>query len=104
LRSKPSQRSIFPKNLKGVPDLVFTALRLEFGQGNFKPKPHWRPALWTLKRAGLPKLLKDPNFAKTVCDPNFKGWMSWPKKTSKRISAKVAKSFVPFQKKLGIKF
>ena len=89
--------------VKVVPDLAFSALNLEFGQGGVKAKPHWRTAISGLKRRAIPNMTKNRDMARAVSDPSFKSWMAWPKKTSKRISVRVAKTFVPFQKKLGIK-
>lgn len=91
-------------DVRAVSDLALGALNLEFGQGGIKAKPHWRVALSGLKRRGLPNMTKNRDIARSVSDVGFKGWMTWPKKTQKRISVKVAKTFVPFQKKLGIKF
>lgn len=89
--------------VKAIPDLALTGLNLEFGQGGTKAKPHWRTALSGLKRRTLPTMTKDRDFARSVSDPGFKNWVGWPKKTAKRISARVAQTFVPFQKKLGFK-
>lgn len=91
------------ERIRAVSDDAFSALNLEFGQGGVKPKPHWRVAISGLKKRGLRIMMKDRKLAQSVSDPHFKGWMAWPKKTSKRISVRVAKTFVPFQKKLGIK-
>jgi len=89
--------------IRAVSDLAFTALNMELGQGGVKAKPHWRTAISGFKKGGLRNMMKNRDMARAVSDPGFKNWMSWPKKTSKRISAKVAQTFVPFQKKLGIK-
>lgn len=90
--------------IKGVQDLAYTALNIELGQGGVKAKPHWRPAFSGLQRRTVPNMSKGSEFNRAVSDPDFRTWMSWPKKTGKHISAKVAQSFVPFQKKLGIKW
>lgn len=89
--------------VKAIPDIALSGLNLEFGQGGTKPKPHWRTAISALKRRTLPTMTKDRDMARSVSDPGFKNWVAWPKKTAIRISARVAKTFVPFQKKLGIK-
>ena len=90
-------------SVRAVSDLAFTALNMEFGLGGVKPKPHWRTAISGFKKVGLRNMTKNQSMARAVSDPDFKDWMGWPKKTSKRISARVAQTFVPFQKKLGIK-
>ena len=100
---KPDSGQGLGRSRKATPDLVFAALRLEFGQGKSRAKPHWRPALGNLKRKGIPGMMRDREFKRTVSDPDFRGWMAWPKKTSKKISVRVVNSFVPFQKKLNIK-
>lgn len=89
--------------VKAVPDVALAAMNLEFGLNGEKPRPHWRTALSGLKRRTLPTMVKDSELGRSVSDPAFKNWVSWPKKTSKRISVRVAQTFVPFQKKLGIK-
>lgn len=89
--------------VKAVPDIALSAMNLEFGLNGEKARPHWRTALSGLKRRTLPTMVKDDELIRSVSDPMFKNWVSWPKKTSKRISVRVAQTFVPFQKKLGIK-
>lgn len=102
-KEKKDQFQIGSRRIKALPDLAMTALNMEFGQGDTKPKPHWRTAISALKRRFLPNMTKNRDIARAVSDPTFKDWVAWPKKTSKRISVRVAKNFEPFQQKLGIK-
>jgi hypothetical protein len=89
--------------VRAVSDLAFTALNLEMGRGGTKAQPHWRTAISGLKKRGLRNMMNSRDMARAISDPDFKDWVRWPKKTAKQISVKVAKTFVPFQKKLGIK-
>jgi hypothetical protein len=75
---------------------------LEFGLGGIKAKPHWRPAIRSLAKEGIRRILKKPEFKKALTVPAYSGWTNWPTGTKVRISDKVAKGYVPFQKRLGI--
>jgi hypothetical protein len=110
-----SRKNIKPKNskrkwnsgnsgLKSISDIAYTALNMEFGTGGVSAQPHWRIAASVLKRKEIGNMIKGQDFARSVTKPESKTWVTWPKKTQKSISATVAKTFVPFQKKLGIKF
>lgn len=89
--------------VRAIPDLAYTALNLELGLGGVKARPAWRTALGGLKRKTIPTLLKKEEYGRTVSDPDYKAWMGWPKKTAQKISIRVVKTFVPFQKRLGFK-
>jgi hypothetical protein len=91
-------------NLKAISDPAFTALNMEFGYGGVKARPHWRIAASDLKRKELRNMMKGKDLGQAISDPTSKKWLTWPKKTQKSISATMAQTFVPFQKKLGIKF
>lgn len=103
----PAQKGTQPKlgrHAKAVPDVAFEALRLEFGLG-VQPKPHWRPALRQFLPSGFQGMLrKMPGLKAALTKPNFYGWRKWPPKTRNRIRVQDATSFMPFQKKLNVRF
>ncbi len=102
---KKSERKIkSAKRLQAVPDVAFTALRLEFGMGGTRAKAHCRPALSELIRNTIPKATKKVGkFDKAMTDPKNTDWMSWPSHSKGRIRVPELKSFSEFQDKLGIK-
>ncbi len=102
-KGQKSKFNVGTGRVRAVSDQAFNALNLEFGQGGVKARPHWRIAISDLKRKELRNMMKNGEMTKAVSDPMSKTWVAWPKKTAKRISAKVAETFVPFQQKLGIK-
>jgi hypothetical protein len=86
---------------KAVPDVSLLAQSLEFGQQGRRGKPVWRRALADLRSSGikrLPDRFKEIDNA--LHDPNSRRWKSWPPK-GRTIPSSRARSFVPFQKRLG---
>lgn len=101
---KPSL-GVLSKRLRMEPDLYFLAMRTEFGIGPGKGKSHWRPALQALKRQGIKRMTKPGSrdkLSRALSSPNFQQWKRWPFRGKGAISVKGMKSFVQFQKKLGI--
>ena len=92
-----------PKGAKIIPDLAFQAIRLEFGQGGVKPKPHWRPAIRSLVTERLPRMGNGPQFRKVLLAPTSKEWKNWPTRTKSSISDRIAASYIPFMKRLRIR-
>ncbi len=92
------------KKLKTIPDIAFSALRLEFGMGG-KPRAHWRPSILDLARNTIPKGAKKKNkFDKAMADPLNTDWLGWPSRTKSRIRVKDLTDFKGFQDRLGLKF
>lgn len=92
------------RNTKALPDVAFEALRLEFGLG-VQPKPHWRPALRHFLPTGFRSMLrKMPELQAALTKPKFFGWRKWPPKVHTRIRVQDAMAFVPFEKKLNVRF
>lgn len=99
---KKSARMAATKKMKAVPDTAFEALRLEFGLGGTKAKPHWRPALQKV-RAGVPGLAsRMKSLTDTMTTLSYRGWMHWPPEVAKKIREIDAREYVPFQEKLGV--
>jgi hypothetical protein len=89
------------KQARMIPDMVFEALRLEFGQGGQKATPHWKPSIQQLVSTGISGMLtRDKMLQALFTDPSFKGWETLPKA---RYTIRVAEAqrFVAFQKRLG---
>ena len=103
----PSKKSVapkVPKHAKAIPDVAFEALRLEFGLG-VQPKPHWRPALRQFLPVGFRGMLRRmPGLQSALTKISFKGWRKWPPRVSRTIRVQDAAAFVPFQKKLNVRF
>lgn len=73
------KQSDFMVPLKGqfevMRDASYTILRVEYGVGGEKHRPHWRPALKEVKREGqIKNIVSSPDIQKTVSDPRFQGW------------------------------
>lgn len=102
-RVKQSKKLTIPKKIKTLPDVAFEALNLEFGLGGTKAKAHWRPAVLDLMHGGLRSISKERKFKRAVSDAGFTAWRKWPAKLRYKLPLQMAKDFVPFQKKLGIK-
>jgi len=90
--------------LKAIPDVAYDSLRLEFGMGGSRSKPHWRPAILQLASGGLAGMIRsNREISRTMTDPSYQGWRSWkPSDTGGVVSIMQAMSYVPFQHVLGI--
>lgn len=101
--NKDNKLKLSPK-ARMLPDVAFEALRLEFGLGGVKGKPHWRPSIRQLKTTGFKSMLRrDRSLKRAFTDPNFRGWKRWPPKTRHKVRSGEARNYLPFQKKLGIR-
>jgi hypothetical protein len=97
------QDLVAPRGLEALPDIALDAVKLEFGLGTTKAKAHWRPALLWLQKRGLREMLKrEKDLKSTLIKSEFQRWQKWPKRI-KKIKASDAKSFIGFQKRLGIR-
>jgi hypothetical protein len=101
---KKDNKLKFPQKAHGMPDVAFEVLRLEFGLGGVKGKPHWRPSIRQLKTTGFKSMLRrDRSLKRVFTDPTFRGWKRWPPKTRNKVRIGEARNYLPFQKKLGIR-
>lgn len=96
-KAKPEEGS------KAIADLAMLAMRIEFGLDGRKAVPHWRPALQRLggKRFGV-ILSKHRRIQRTLTDPGFMEWKSWPPQLSRTISEKAMSTYQGFQKRVGV--
>jgi hypothetical protein len=102
---KKTRRLKLPKTMKTLPDVVFEALRLEYGLGGVKPHPHWRPGIRTASRQGMRYILRrrEAEIARTLLDSGYHVWKGWPRPV-KKIRVMDAEKFKGFQEKLGLRF
>jgi hypothetical protein len=90
------------KGVRAVPDVAFEALRLEFGLGGIKGRPHWRPVLRKFAGIGILGFAETrKNWELTMMDPSFKGWKSLP--SAPQISASKLRDFQKFQQMVNIR-
>jgi hypothetical protein len=102
--AKAAHKPKLGRHTKALPDVAFEALRLEFGLG-VQPRPHWRPALHQFLPGGFRSMLrKMPGLQAALTNPKFSGWRKGPPKTRNRIRVQDAMSFVPFERKLNVRF
>jgi len=82
-----------------IPDLLFTALRLEFGI-KMKRLAHWGFA-YRLKEQTMKGMVRDPQWEKYLRDPNFTKWVS-PLPNLKKIPGQQVKVMIKaFQAKIA---
>jgi hypothetical protein len=96
---------IDPKNFskREVPQIIFDALRMEFGLER-KAQPHWRPALLRFLSVGVRSLSRrHPGLTLVLTRLGFRSWRKWPTRTRSTIRIQIARGFDTFQKKLGIR-
>lgn len=104
VRAAKRMPSKLPKTLEAFPDVAFEALRLEFGLGDVKAQAHWRPTLRRLTLIGIANMIRrNPGLLKSQTKLSFSGWEKWPPPSIPVVSSAEARSYVPFQKMLGIK-
>jgi hypothetical protein len=93
-----------PKNMTKVPTVIFEALKLEFGLGPGKSRPHWAPSIRLLLRSGLRQFRRSiPQLTWALTRADFRGWRKWPPKTRRQVRMGDAKRYLGFQKRLGIR-
>jgi hypothetical protein len=92
------------RRLKKIPDVVMSALKLEFGLGTDKAKPHWRPAIRKLLRSGFREFRRSHHaLTYAMTRSNFQGWRKWPPRVRHRVRMNDVRLFKNFQQKLGIR-
>jgi hypothetical protein len=93
------------KKLRAVPDVAFSALRLEFGMGGDKGKAHWRPSILNFMRSELPQISRMPKskYVRIMTEPKNRDWLAMPTKTRSRVPASEIKNHSEFQDRLGLK-
>lgn len=72
---RPPKKDAMPKG-GAVQDMVYTALRLEFGLGGTKAVAHWRPAYRTTQQR-IDKLFKGKEFAAVMMNWKNTKWKKW---------------------------
>lgn len=91
------------RQMPSIPDAAFESVRLEFGLGGAAAHPHWRPAILKLRRRMATGMIgANPQFYRTMTDPSYSGWMSFPPPVSSRVTPAQAARYVPFQRKIGL--
>ena len=94
-----------PQPVRTMPDVAYESLRLEFGLGDSPTKPHWRKSISKLAlRGGTGMIARRPEFIRAMTSLSFRGWEAWPRPTPDgTVPVNVARSYVPFQKRLGLR-
>lgn len=95
---KPKRKS------KAIPDIVFQVLRMEFGLGDERSVPHWRPSIRLLTRSGIRRIIRQVRgLNRLFTDPSFRQWEKWPPRTANRVRLQEARGYAAFQRKLGVR-
>lgn len=89
-----------PENAKGLPDLAYTALRLEFGLGGTKAVAHWRPALQTVQQR-VASVFKSGKFADALLNWDNDEWRSWKNLSAPLVSSSTVADFQGFEDKVS---
>lgn len=90
-------------DVKKMPDLAFSALRLEYGYGGVKAVPHWRPGLREAVRLIAKLFSRKSQYTEALLNPQARGWRRWPPRTNAGIKISSLKNFLKFQKRLKIR-
>lgn len=90
--------------LKGFPDVGFTALRLEFGLGGEPAVAHWRPAISDFVDRQINEFSrKGSKYNKVFSQLRNNAWMTWPTEVKKKHTYSKIKKYREFSKRLGVK-
>jgi hypothetical protein len=87
-----------PQESKTIPDVVFNAIRMEFGLGGTRITPHWRPMIQKVKRALPREIAKNKDITDVLTNPFNREWKKPSDKQS--ISESDAIKFLKFQSKV----
>lgn len=88
-----------PADTDAVPDVAYTALRLEYGLGGSRAVAHWRPALASVQQR-VAQLFLDDKVGKALMDPEDEDWKKWRSLSEEHVPATVIESFGQFQDKI----
>jgi len=93
---------VSPK-VKALPVVSLEGIKLELGLGP-DAKPHWKPAILSLKKRGLKQIsMQDRDLRKALERSEFNRWRKWPTRTPRKVRIGQAKKYEGFQKRLGIR-
>ena len=98
VRPSQAEQRLVPRALGAYPDIMFEALRLEFGIGK-APSPHWRPAIAQVPKL-LRKILQDKDLQATLKDTKFAGWRRGLR-THREVDAGVLSDMRAFGRAVG---
>lgn len=92
-----------PRGLEAMPDFLLEAMRLEFGLGPGRSRPHWRPAILGIRRR-LPQFIRrNPKLVYALTRPEFRQWRRWPQKMTTKVRFNDVRGFIQFQRRLGLR-
>lgn len=98
--SPKAQQTDIPKEVSAVPDLTYTALRLEYGLGKTKAVAHWRPAVRGAR--GIAESLFDTEtVSNALLDWKDHTWRKWRNLRADSVPTKDIASMGKFQSKVG---
>jgi hypothetical protein len=93
----PTSNKLSPAKPTSTLDLVYMALRLEFGIGGTRAVAHWRPAIVASKRTL--KELFDDGFAAQAFDWRNVAWKRWLSRASPKVPEPEVESASGFEDK-----
>ena len=99
IRVDKSKAATLPDKATAVPDLMYTALRLEFGLGGAKAVAHWRPALQTTQTQ-MVKLFEGSDLGRVLLGWKDSRWQKWRDLKADPTTATAAGSYAGFQSKI----
>ena len=95
-----AQQTDIPEKMSAVPDLTYTALRLEYGLGKTKAVAHWRPAIREAK-AFAEKLFDTEDTGNALLDWKDHTWRKWRNLSADAVPTKDIAALSDFQDKVG---
>lgn len=96
VRPKPKAEM---ETMEATPDIMYTALRLEFGLGRTKAVAHWRPAVrTTLDRVN--EMFASKKVSRAMTDWKFTEWRKWRTLGAETVSTSDLKGSAEFQSKV----
>lgn len=97
---RPKPKADIPEEATAVPDLTFTALRLEYGLGRTRAVAHWRPAIKDVM-VRVNSLFMSRNMESEMIDWQDNTWRTWSRLGAEPVSTSEVEAFGRFQSKLG---
>lgn len=96
----PPKKADIPKEASAVPDLTYTALRLEFGLGRTKAVAHWRPAVQQASGYAT-SIFETDEVANALLDWKSSSWVKWRNLSADAVPTKAISAMGAFQTKVG---
>lgn len=96
------QEAKIPSAASALPDILYTAMRLEFGLGGAQAVAHWRPAYREAQEL-VKRVFFKPSMSEALLNWKDDQWMKWRDLSAERVPAKMIDDLADFQTRVAMR-